>query len=86
MSYRELTVEFLGTFHLVITVVGSGIIAEDLSQGNTALALLANAIATGAILYVIITIFGPVSGAYFNQVVTLVIFLQRQIATATSTT
>ena len=86
MTYKELTAEFLGTFLLVTAVVGSGIMGEDLSQGNTALALLANAIANGAILDVIITIFGPVSGAHFNPVVTLVIFLQRQIATATSTT
>jgi len=80
MKYREPTAEFLGTFLLVTSVVGSGIMAEDLSQGNTATALLANAIATGATLYVIITIFGPISGAHFNPVVTLAMFLRRQIS------
>lgn len=58
--------------------------AEDLSQGNTATALLANAIATGATLYVIITIFGPISGAHFNPVVTLAMFLRRQISSRKS--
>ncbi len=85
MTYRELTAEFLGTFLLVTAVVGSGIMGEDLSQGNTALALLANAIATGATLYVTISIFGPISGAHFNPVVTLVMFLKRQISGGTST-
>ena len=84
MKYREPTAEFLGTFLLVTTVVGSGIMAEDLSQGNTATALLANAIATGATLYVIITIFGPISGAHFNPVVTLVMFFRRQISSSKS--
>lgn len=84
MKYREPTAEFLGTFLLVTTVVGSGIMAEDLSQGNTATALLANAIATGATLYVIITIFGPISGAHFNPVVTLAMFLRRQISSRKS--
>ena len=60
---------------LVTTVVGSGIMAENLSQGNLAIALLGNAIATGAILYVLITIFSQISGAHFNPVVTLVMFL-----------
>lgn len=85
MTYRELTAEFLGTFLLVTAVVGSGIMGEDFSQGNTALALLANAIATGATLYVTITIFGPISGAHFNPVVTLVMFLKQQISGGTST-
>ena len=84
MKYREPTAEFLGTFLLVTTVVGSGIMAEDLSQGNTATALLANAIATGATLYVIITIFGPISGAHFNPVVTLAMFLRRRISSRKS--
>ena len=84
MKYREPTAEFLGTFLLVTSVVGSGIMAEDLSQGNTATALLANAIATGATLYVIITIFGPISGAHFNPVVTLVMFFRRQISSRKS--
>ena len=84
MKYREPIAEFLGTFLLVTSVVGSGIMAEDLSQGNTATALLANAIATGATLYVIITIFGPISGAHFNPVVTLVMFFRRQISSSKS--
>ena len=63
--------EFLGAGFLLIAVVGSGIMAEPLADGNTALALLANAIATGCMLYCIITLFGPVSGAHFNPIVTL---------------
>ena len=69
---NKLAAECLGTLFLVATVVGSGIMAEDLSGGNTGLALLANTIATGAILYVIIAVFGPISGAHFNPVVSLV--------------
>ena len=69
---NKLAAECLGTLFLVATVVGSGIMAEDLSGGNTGLALLANTIATGAILYVIISMFGPISGAHFNPVVSLV--------------
>ena len=64
---------------LVATVVGSGIMAETLSAGNAGLALLANAIATGAILYVLITALGPVSGAHFNPVVSAVFALRREI-------
>jgi glycerol uptake facilitator-like aquaporin len=56
---------------LLVAVVGSGIMAEKLADGNVALALLANAIATGCMLYCIITLFGPVSGAHFNPIVTL---------------
>jgi glycerol uptake facilitator-like aquaporin len=68
---RRLTAEALGTALLLATVVGSGIMAERLADGNVALALLANTIATGAILVVLILIFGPVSGAHFNPAVTL---------------
>jgi glycerol uptake facilitator-like aquaporin len=63
--------EFLGAGFLLVAVVGSGIMAEKLADGNVALALLANAIATGCMLYCIITLFGPVSGAHFNPIVTL---------------
>ena len=63
--------EFLGAGFLLIAVVGSGIMAETLADGNTALALLANSIATGCMLYCIITLFGAVSGAHFNPIVTL---------------
>lgn len=69
---RRLAAEALGTALLLATVVGSGIMGERLAGGNAALALLANAIATGCALYVLITIFGPVSGAHFNPLVTLV--------------
>ena len=64
--------EALGSAILVATVVGSGIMAEQLAGGNQAIALLGNTIPTGAILVVLITIFGPVSGAHFNPAVTLV--------------
>src|ERR1700740_1467816 len=66
------TAEFLGTAFLLAAVVGSGIMAERLAQGNVALALLANAIATGAALYALILTFAPLSGAHFNPLVTLV--------------
>jgi len=69
---RRLAAEALGTGILVATVVGSGIMAEKLSGGNVALALLGNTIPTGAILVVLITIFGPLSSAHFNPVVTAV--------------
>ncbi len=68
----RLLAEGLGTALLVATVVGSGIMAERLAGGNQAIALLGNTIPTGAILVVIITILGPVSGAHFNPAVTLV--------------
>ena len=69
---RRLVAEGLGTAILVATVVGSGIMAERLSGGNQAIALLGNTIPTGAILVVLITILGPVSGAHFNPAVSLV--------------
>jgi glycerol uptake facilitator-like aquaporin len=77
---RPLAAEALGTALLVATVVGSGIMAERLSGGNTGLALLANTMATGAILVVLITIFGPISGAHFNPVVSLVMALRRTLS------
>jgi glycerol uptake facilitator-like aquaporin len=69
---RRLIAEGLGSALLVATVVGSGIMAEQLAGGNQAIALLGNTIPTGAILVVLITILGPVSGAHFNPAVTLV--------------
>ena len=69
---RRLVAEALGTAILVATVVGSGIMAQRLAGGNQAIALLGNTIPTGAILVVIITILGPVSGAHFNPAVSLV--------------
>jgi glycerol uptake facilitator-like aquaporin len=76
---QKLVAEALGTAILVATVVGSGIMAETLAGGNTGIALLANTIATGAILYVLITMLGPVSGAHFNPVVSLVFALRGEL-------
>ncbi|MGZ9810386.1 aquaporin [Pseudoroseicyclus sp. H15] len=75
---RRLTAEALGTGLLVCTVVGSGIMAESLT-GDTALALLGNTLPTGAILVVLITLFGPLSGAHFNPAVTLAFALRRDL-------
>jgi glycerol uptake facilitator-like aquaporin len=69
--YRKLAAEFVGTAMLLATVVGSGIIGERLSGGNAGIALLANALATGAVLYALISAMGSISGAHFNPVVTL---------------
>lgn len=77
---RRLVAEFAGTMLLLATVIGSGIMAERLADGNLAVALLGNTIPTGAILYVLITIFGPVSGAHFNPAVTLAFLLRRDIS------
>jgi glycerol uptake facilitator-like aquaporin len=79
-STRKLVAEFLGTALLLATVVGSGIMAESLAGGNVAIALLGNTIPTGAILFVLITVFGPVSGAHFNPAVTMVFHLRREIS------
>ena len=76
---RRLAAEFIGTAFLLATVVGSGIMGETLAGGNVALALLGNTIATGAILVVLILIFGPLSGAHFNPAVTLSFLLRREI-------
>ena len=78
MSNKYLS-EFLGTFLLTSCVVGSGIMAENLSNGNLALALLANTIATGAILFVIIKMFSQISGAHFNPIVSFTFFLKREL-------
>lgn len=75
---RKVVSEALGTMLLVATVVGSGIMADNLTD-DVALALLGNTLATGAILVVLITIFGPVSGAHFNPAVTLVFTLLRDM-------
>ena len=68
---RRLTGEGLGTALLLATVVGSGIMGETLASGNVAMAFLANSLATGAMLVVLILVFGPISGAHFNPAVTL---------------
>ena len=77
---RRLAAEALGTAVLVATVVGSGIMAAKLSGGNIAIALLGNTIPTGAILFVLITILGPVSGAHFNPAVSLVMALRGDLS------
>ena len=77
---RRLAAEALGTAVLVATVVGSGIMAAKLSGGNIAIALLGNTIPTGAILFVLITILGPVSGAHFNPAVSLVTALRGDLS------
>ena len=69
---RRLAAEALGAFFLFAAVIGSGIMAEGLSGGNVAVALLANSIATGAMLFVLIAILGPISGAHMNPAVSLV--------------
>jgi len=79
--YQKLAAEGLGTALLLIGVIGSGIMGEALAGGNVAIALLANAIATGCMLYVIITVLGPISGAHFNPAVTLAFWLRKDIAT-----
>lgn len=81
---RRLVAEALGTALLLAIVVGSGIMGERLAGGNAAIALLGNTFATGAGLVVLITIFGPLSGAHFNPVVTLVFALRRELNVATA--
>jgi glycerol uptake facilitator-like aquaporin len=76
---QKLAAEFLGTLLLLAIVIGSGVMAENLSNGNNGVALVANTLATVFGLYVLIEILGPVSGAHFNPVVTLVmVLLKRQ--------
>lgn len=76
---RELVAEALGTALLLATVVGSGIMGERLAGGNDAIALLGNTLATGAILAVLITGLGPISGAHFNPAVTAAFLLRREL-------
>jgi glycerol uptake facilitator-like aquaporin len=77
---RELAAEAIGSAFLFATVIGSGIMAEKLAGGNIAVALAGNTAATAAILYVLITMLGPLSGAHFNPAVTMVIYLRGAIA------
>ncbi len=77
---RRLLAEGLGSFFLFATVIGSGVMAEALAGGNVAVALLGNTMATGAMLFVLIAIFGPVSGAHFNPAVTLAFALRGEFA------
>ena len=78
-SAQKYAAELIGTAFLLATVVGSGIMAERLAGGNVAIALLGNTIPTGAILVVIITMLGPISGGHFNPAVTLVFALRGEI-------
>jgi glycerol uptake facilitator-like aquaporin len=79
---RRLAAEGIGTAFLLMVVIGSGIMGERLSAGNTAIALLANSVATGCGLAVVILAFGPISGAHLNPAVTLVSVLQRETRVA----
>jgi len=79
---QRLAAELLGAAWLLATVVGSGIMAQRLSAGNDAVALLGNTIATGAALFGLITVFGPVSGAHFNPAVTLAFLVRRELTAA----
>lgn len=81
-AVRRLGAEALGTALLVAAVIGSGIMAESLAGGNSAVALLGNTLATAAMLVVLITVLGPVSGAHFNPVVTLAFALRRDVRAA----
>ena len=76
---RRIAAEGLGSFFLFTCVIGSGIMAERLSGGNVAIALLGNTLATGAILFVLITMLGPISGAHMNPAVSLVAAVRREL-------
>jgi glycerol uptake facilitator-like aquaporin len=79
---QRLGAEFLGTAFLLATVVGSGIMAERLAGGNVAIALLGNTLPTGAILVVLITMLGPISGAHFNPAVTAAFLMRGDLQAA----
>jgi glycerol uptake facilitator-like aquaporin len=79
---QRLCAEALGSFLLFACVIGSGIMAEQLAGGNVAVALLGNTAATAAMLYVLITMLGPISGAHFNPAVSLVMWLRGEIVNA----
>jgi len=80
MTRRAILAEALGSLLLFATVIGSGIMGERLAGGNVAIALLGNTLATGAILFVLIAMLGPVSGAHFNPAVTLIMRLRGEIS------
>lgn len=77
---RKIAAEFVGTAMLLISVIGSGIMGVELAQGNDAITLLANAIATGCMLFVIITVLGHISGAHFNPAVSLAFYLRGELS------
>lgn len=76
---RRLAAEGIGSFFLFAAVIGSGVMAEALAGGNAGQALLGNTLATGAMLFVLITMLGPISGAHFNPAVTLVMAARREL-------
>jgi glycerol uptake facilitator-like aquaporin len=80
--HQRIGAESIGTAMLLATVIGSGIMGERLAGGNVAIALLGNTIPTGAILVVLITMFGPISGAHFNPAVTLVFAIKGELSGA----
>ena len=77
---RRLAAEGVGAFFLFACVIGSGIMAQNLAAGNDALALLGNTLATGAMLFVLITVLGPISGAHMNPAVSLVAAARRELS------
>src|SRR4051812_12489970 len=77
---RRLAAEGIGSFFLFATVIGSGIMAANLSRGNDAVALLGNTLATGAMLFVLIAVLGPISGAHMNPAVSLVAASRRELS------
>jgi glycerol uptake facilitator-like aquaporin len=77
---HRITAEFLGTAFLLAAIVGSGIMGERLDGGNAAVALLANSVATGAMLVVLIVTLGPISGAHFNPLVTVTSYFQGMLS------
>ena len=83
--WEQLAAEAVGTFFLLATVVGSGIMGENLAGGNVGIALLGNTVATGAILVVLISVFGPVSGAHFNPAVTVAFLTRGEIPVSRAT-
>lgn len=80
MRSRAVAAEALGSLLLAACVIGSGVLADRLADGNDALALLGNTVATAAMLYVLIVVFSPISGAHFNPAVTLVMALRGEIS------
>jgi glycerol uptake facilitator-like aquaporin len=84
VTRRAILAEAAGSAMLFATVIGSGIMAERLAGGNVAIALLGNTLATGAILFVLVTMLAPVSGAHMNPAVTLIVRLRGQIHTGTA--
>lgn len=79
-NLQKLLAEFIGSIFLAGVVIGSGILAATLSPSNDAVALLGNTVATGAILWVLVAILGPISGAHFNPAVTLAFWLRKDIS------